>query len=110
MSDELRLTFRIRNERERFGINRWLKLTVSDLKRKGFDQGSLFTVIQAELAGGLIDKFELPGHQREAVLQGVQRLFVQVHVVLGVIQQTMNMQRKFRHCFQCEGIGPARQF
>lgn len=79
-------------------------MTLSDLKRKGFNQGSLFTFIQAELAGGLIDEFELPGHQRKAVLQRTQGLVVQLHVALGVVQQAMDVQRKFRNRLQGQGI------
>ncbi|MNY33210.1 hypothetical protein D3C86_1674760 [compost metagenome] len=76
-----------------------------DLKGKGFDQGDLLAVVETELSGGLVDEFELPGNQGQAVFQGTQRLVVQAHGVLGVVQQAMNMQRKFRHGRQRQGIG-----
>lgn len=58
----LSLPFRERNEPELLGVAGRLKLTLSHLKCKRFDQGRLFTVIEAELTGGLVDEFELPGH------------------------------------------------
>ena len=68
------------------------KLTLADLEREGFDQGGLFSFIEAELPGFLVDQFKLPGDQRQAVLERIQGLIVQCHVVVGVIEQAMNVQ------------------
>ncbi|CAI8839397.1 hypothetical protein EMIT0P43_20044 [Pseudomonas jessenii] len=81
-----------------------MKPALPDLKGKGFDQGDLLAVVETELSGGLVDEFELPGNQGQAVFQGTQRLVVQTHGVLCVVQQAMNMQRKFRHGRQRQGI------
>ncbi|MCP1497211.1 hypothetical protein J2Y86_001918 [Pseudomonas migulae] len=85
-------------------------MALSDLESKGLDQRCLLAVIQAELASALIDQFELPRHQCETVFQRAQRLIMQVHMILGVIEQAMNVQRKFRNGDQGEGIGLAGQF
>ncbi|MNY47894.1 hypothetical protein D3C86_1831940 [compost metagenome] len=69
-------------------------MPLPDLEGEGFDQGCLFAFVKTELAGLLIDQLQLPGDQRQAVLERPQGFVVQVHVMLRMVEQTMDVQRK----------------
>ena len=84
-------------------------MALSYLKGKSCDQCRLFTFIEAELACGLVDEFELPGDQGQAVFKRTQCLVVQAHVILSVVEQFMDVQREFRHSGQCQCISPVGQ-
>ena len=86
-----------------------LKLALTDLECKGFDQGCLLAVIQTQLAGVLIDQLDLPGHQGETILERIQGLGVQINVIRRVIEQAVNVQGKLGDRFQCQRFSPARK-
>lgn len=87
-----------------------LMAALADLEGECFEQQSLLTFIQTQLPGLLIDQFKLPGHQCEAILQGLQGLFVKVDVFLIEVEQTVNVQGKFGNRLQREGFSPACEF
>ena len=93
---------------------RWIcAVTVlSHLLCQFFDQHDLFAVVQIELAVAWVDQFQLPGHQRQAALQGVEDRIVEVQGMGGALEHAMNMQGEFGQRADCvagRGLGQAQQ-
>src|ERR1700740_1495633 len=88
----LSLSLRVRHKGQGFGTERRLKLALSNLEGERFDEGCLLAFVQAQLAGALVDQFKLPGHQGEAIFEGVERLGMQVDMILRLSEQAVQVQ------------------
>ena len=75
-----------------------------DLQGDGRDECGLFAVVQRQFAGADVDQLQLPGQQRQAVMQGIQCLVMQLHGAGGVGDQALYMPGKLADCLQGQAV------